>query len=195
MSLARRIWWPTSRPCGTQEARPPRPSATCWLPVNLITTAEGMPIIWGLANPKIGEREVTLALLEHDHHLIASGQVNVAGKGFAGRDFEQFVATDLGSHLIRPDRVDEPTRVGKPARVRQWIETIIDTLRGQLTLEDHGARTLAGRPRPLRSSPARPIWHNWATNGPDQTIPHRLRPLTINRTHSARRCVLRQGPG
>jgi hypothetical protein len=33
----------------------------------LIAAPDGMPIIWGLANPKLGEREVTHALLEHDH--------------------------------------------------------------------------------------------------------------------------------
>lgn len=44
----------------------------------LICTAEGMPIIWGLANPKVGEREVTQALLERDHHLIRAGQVIIA---------------------------------------------------------------------------------------------------------------------
>ncbi|MDQ0673448.1 hypothetical protein QFZ36_001009 [Pseudarthrobacter siccitolerans] len=32
-----------------------------------------MPVIWGLANPKIGERGATQALLEHDHHLIRGG--------------------------------------------------------------------------------------------------------------------------
>lgn len=31
--------------------------------------AEGMPIIWGLANPKIGERDATRALHAHDRHL------------------------------------------------------------------------------------------------------------------------------
>lgn len=133
----------------------------------LITTAEGMPIIWGLANPKIGEREVTRALLAHDHHLIASGQVIVADKGFAGRDFDAFI-TDLDAHLIRPDRKDEPTRLGKLARVRQWIEAIIDTLKGQLALEDHGARTLTGiyaRAARLLALTAA-IWHNWNTNTP-----------------------------
>ena len=47
----------------------------------LITTAEGMPIVWGLANPKLGEREVTRAILERDHHLIRTGQVILADKG------------------------------------------------------------------------------------------------------------------
>lgn len=134
----------------------------------LVTTAEGMPIIWGLANPKIGEREVTRALLEHDHHLVASGQVILADKGFAGRDFDQFV-TGLGVHLIRPDRKDEPTRLGKLARVRQWIEAIIDTLKGQLTLEHHGARTLTGvyaRVAARLLAQAAAIWHNWTNDAP-----------------------------
>jgi hypothetical protein len=39
----------------------------------LTTTAEGMPVIWGLAHPGLGEREVTRALLERDHHLIRAG--------------------------------------------------------------------------------------------------------------------------
>jgi hypothetical protein len=38
----------------------------------LITTAEGMPVIWSLAHPRLGEHEVVTALLERDHHLIRS---------------------------------------------------------------------------------------------------------------------------
>jgi len=63
----------------------------CGLRLYLITTPEGMPIIGGLAHPKIGEREVTRALLERDQHLIAAGQVIVGDKGFAGRDFDAFI--------------------------------------------------------------------------------------------------------
>src|SRR5579875_4159945 len=51
----------------------------------LITTAEGMPVIWGLAHPGLGEREVTTALLARDHHLVRAGQVIPGDKGFAGR--------------------------------------------------------------------------------------------------------------
>lgn len=135
----------------------------------LIATPEGMPVIWGLAHPKIGEREVTQALLEHDHHLIRAGQVIVGDKGFAGKDFEAFITDQLGAHLVRPDRKNEPRRFGKIARVRQWIEAIFDTLKGQLTLEEHGARTLDGvyarvAARLLAMSAA--IWHNWKTNAP-----------------------------
>lgn len=88
-----------------------------------------MPIIWGLANPKIGEREVTQALLEADRHPVRPGQVILGGKGFAGRHVEAFVREELGAQLIRPDRKDEPVRFGKMGRARQWIEAVFDTSR------------------------------------------------------------------
>jgi hypothetical protein len=135
----------------------------------LITTAEGMPVIWGLANPKIGEREVVQALLERDPQLIRAGQVILGDKGFAGRDFEGFIRDQLHAHLVRPDRKDEPARFGPLARYRQWIEAIIDTLKGQLTLEDHAGRTLAGvyaRTAARLLALAAAIWHNWKIDAP-----------------------------
>lgn len=135
----------------------------------LITTAEGMPVIWGLAHPGLGEREVTAALLAHDHRLVRAGQVIAGDKGFAGHAFEAFISNDLQAHLIRPDRKDEPPRFGKLARQRQWIEAIIDTLKGQLTLEDHGGRTLAGvyaRVAARLLALAAAIWHNWRIGAP-----------------------------
>ena len=66
-----------------------------------------MPVIWGLAHPGLGEREVVTALLERDHDLIRGGQVILGDKGFAGRDFEAFITSELGAHLICPDRKDE----------------------------------------------------------------------------------------
>jgi hypothetical protein len=135
----------------------------------LITTAEGMPVIWGLAHPGIGEREAVTALLERDHHLVRAGQVILGDKGFAGRDFQAFITGELNAHLIRPDRKDETPRFGRLARHRQWIEAIIDTLKGQLTLEDHGGRTLAGvyaRVAARLLALAAAIWHNWRTGAP-----------------------------
>jgi Transposase DDE domain len=135
----------------------------------LITTAEGMPVIWGLAHPGTGEREVVTALLERDHHLIRAGQVILGDKGFAGRDFEAFITSELRAHLIRPDRKDETPRFGRLARQRQWIEAIIDTLKGQLTLETHGGRTLAGvyaRVAARLLALAAAIWQNWRTGAP-----------------------------
>lgn len=135
----------------------------------LIAAPDGMPIIWGLANPKIGEREVTRALLERDHTLIRRGQVILGDKGFASREFETFIRDDFGAHLLRPDRRNETPRHGKLARTRQWIEAIFDTLKGQLTLEEHGGRTLPGvyaRVAARLLALATAIWHNWKTNAP-----------------------------
>jgi hypothetical protein len=71
----------------------------------LLCTPEGTPVVWGLAKANLGEREVAQALLEHDRPLIEDGQVIVADKGFAGKDFEDFTA-GLGAILLRPNRKD-----------------------------------------------------------------------------------------
>lgn len=134
----------------------------------LIATPEGMPVLWALANPKIGEREATQAMLERDHHLIHEGQVILGDKGFAGADFEAFI-TRMGGHLIRPDRKDEKPRFGSFGGIRQWIESVFDTLKGQLGLERHGGRTLAGVYARIASkllAMSAAIWHNWATDAP-----------------------------
>lgn len=135
----------------------------------LISTPEGMPVIWGLASPKIGEREATQALLEREHRLVHPGQVILGDKGFAGRDFERFITEDLGAHLIRPDRKDETPRFGAFGGIRQWIESVFDTLKGQLGLEHHGARTTDGLYARVASkllALAAGIWHNWRINAP-----------------------------
>ena len=135
----------------------------------LVCTPDGMPVIWGLANPKIGEREAAQAMLEHDRHLLHPGQVIVGDKGFAGREFEGFVTDDLGVHLIRPDRKDENPRFGKLGGIRQWVESVFDTLKGQLTLEEHGGRTIPGvysRVAARLLALAAGIWHNWLIDAP-----------------------------
>lgn len=140
----------------------------------LVATAEGMPVMWCLANPKLDEREVMTALLEVDHHLVSQGQVILADKGFAGAQFEDFL-TELGIHLVRPARKNatrdrQPTQVERRLlRVRQWIEAIFDTLKGQLSLEQHGARRHAGiyaRVGQRLLAMAAAIWHNTLTGQP-----------------------------
>ncbi|CAL9423002.1 hypothetical protein SUDANB19_01891 [Streptomyces sp. enrichment culture] len=162
-------------------ARSPLGPATGWgFRLCLVTTAEGMPVAWCPASPGLGEREVMTALLERDHHLIRRGQVILADKGFAGEEFEAFVSERLGAHLVRPDRKDEPVRRGKTARVRQWIEAVIDTLNGRLSLEQHGGRTPAGVFAPDRTTAPRPRRRHLAQldhRRHGQTIPDRLRPL------------------
>lgn len=139
------------------------------LKLYLICTPEGMPVIWGLANPKIGEREVTEALLAREHRLVHKGQVILGDKGFAGKDFERFITEDLQAHLLRPDRKDEAPRFGSFGGIRQWVESVFDTLKGQLGLEAHGARTIEGvyaRVAAKLLAMAAGIWHNWRTDAP-----------------------------
>jgi len=134
----------------------------------LFCTPEGMPVVWGLARPGLGEREVFEALLARDHDLVRAGQVIVGDKGFAGKDFEAFIA-GLGAVLVRPDRRDETPRFGSLGSIRQWIESVFDTLKGQLTLESHGGRSPAGvyaRVAARLFALAAAIWHNWLINAP-----------------------------
>lgn len=70
--------------------------------------------MWCLAHPKIGEREVVAALLDREHHLIRDGQVLLADKGFAGREFKR--ATDtMRLRLLRPTAVTRPTATATSA--------------------------------------------------------------------------------
>ena len=139
----------------------------------LVATVEGMPLMWCLAHPKLDERDVVAALLEVDHHLITSGQVILADKGFAGRDF-QAVLDQLGVHLVRPARRNSRDPQPGPVeqqllRMRQWIEAIFDTLKGQLSLEQHGSRRASGlyaRVGQRLLALAAAIWHNTLTGAP-----------------------------
>jgi hypothetical protein len=136
----------------------------------LFTSAEGMPLMWCLANPKLGEREVMTAMLEVDHYLVAEGQVILADKGFAGGEFEKLCA-ELGLHLVRPARRGSSDPASSPVeskllRMRQLIEAVFDTLKGQLSLEQRGARTHGGifaRIGQRLLAMAAAIWHNTKT--------------------------------
>jgi hypothetical protein len=139
------------------------------LKLYLLTTAEGLPVTWCLANPKIGEREVAEELLAYARELgaLAPQMVVLADKGLAGRAIERYAAEQVGVLLVHPDRKDEQRRFGNLAGVRQWIESVNDTLKGQLDLEGHGGRTPAGvyarvAQRLLALTAA--IWHNWRIN-------------------------------
>ena len=70
-------------------------------------------------------------------------EVLVCDKGYAGRAFA-VAAGDLGVAVARPVRKDEPGRGPHLAPIRQRIESIFWTCKDLLTLERHGARTLAG---------------------------------------------------
>jgi hypothetical protein len=138
--------------------------------LEVLAAGAGLPVAWCLASPKLGEREVVAALLDHERARLGPGLVILADKGLAGRDFEQLVA-DRDARLLRPDRADEPRRMGSLGRFRQWIESTFQTLKGQLGLEQHGGRTLAGvwvRVAQRLLALAAAIWWNWEIGAADK---------------------------
>lgn len=135
----------------------------------LVCAPDGMPIGFCLAPANEPEREVAEALLER---TLEGGELVIGDKGFAGREFEQTVSS-LGATFLRPDRADERPRFGSLGGVRQWIESVVDTLKGQLSLERHGGRTLAGvfvRVAQRLLALAAAVWHNRQIGTPGRSL-------------------------
>lgn len=107
----------------------------------LLAGADGTIVDFDLVPADTPEREAGLALLERQP---LQGQLVLCDKGFAGREFEQAVS-ELRALVVRPSRADEPAR-RQPAIgfIRQRIESIVQTLKDQLCLEQHLAKTPAG---------------------------------------------------
>ncbi|RCV47365.1 transposase [Marinitenerispora sediminis] len=134
----------------------------------LITTPDGAVCAFSLANPKeLDERKQALHLLHVQQ--CAPGPCPIVGdKGFAGAGIEKAAAA-LGHVLIRPVRRDEDVPGIFPGWLRQRIEAVIWTLKNQLGLERHAARTQEGLwartcQRILALNAA--IWHNWLIGAP-----------------------------
>ncbi len=142
------------------------------LRLHLLCTLHGLPVGFALTGAKADERQTLLGILDADPALGArtAGQVVIADKNYYGRQFEAELA-GAGLDLLRPARKGEAPRAGteffKP--LRQVIESINDTFKGQLDLERHGGHTPAGvwvrvLQRVLALTAA--IWHNDHTGQP-----------------------------
>jgi Transposase DDE domain len=142
------------------------------LRLHLLCTPAGLPIAWALATPKVDERQVLTAVLDDDPDLITDrpGLLIVADKGYASAELDRWLA-DRGVCLLRPSYRNRSPRPGehllKP--IRQLIESVNDTLKGQLDLELHGGRSIEGvtarvAQRLLAMTAA--IWHNRNTEQP-----------------------------
>src|SRR5262249_36425414 len=97
----------------------------------LLCASDALPIRCEPAPANAPERQ---AAQEMPEGLALDGYTVLADQGFAGEEFEQPIA-GLGARLLRPDRKNEPHRNGSLGPVRQWIESIFWTCKGQLTLE------------------------------------------------------------
>jgi hypothetical protein len=137
----------------------------------LVTTPDAMPVAWCLASPKIGEREVAADLLAPAARTSAlrPGLTLTGDQGSAGRDFQDLLAQRYRLQFLRPDRRDEEPRHGSIGWIRQWIESVNDTLQGQLDPERHGGRTTEGihaRITQRLLALAACIWHNRQASTP-----------------------------
>jgi hypothetical protein len=142
------------------------------LRLHLLCTLHGLPVGFALTGAKADERQTLLGILDADPTLLADRhqQILIADKNYYGHGFETDLA-NTGVELLRPARKGEPPRPGtrffKP--LRQVIESINDTFKGQLDLERHGGHTPAGvwirvLQRVLALTAA--IWHNDNTGQP-----------------------------
>jgi hypothetical protein len=150
------------------------PSHSRWfwgLRLHLICTPTGLPISWTPADPKIDERQVLMAVPEHDPSLLADrpGLVMIGDKDYTSAELDQWL-TECGVRL-RPSYRNRTPRPGeqllKP--IRQLIESVNDMLKGQLDLELHGGRSIEGltvRVAQRRLAMTAAIRHNRATGQP-----------------------------
>jgi transposase len=111
------------------------------LRLHALCAPDGTPRALALASPGRDEREVALELLARCRRR--GGETLICDKGYAGRAFAA-AAADLGATVVRPKRADESGRGPHLAPIRQRIESIFWTAKDVLTLERHGARTMAG---------------------------------------------------
>ncbi len=137
------------------------------LRLHLLCTLHGLPVGWALTGAKADERSVLADIVDSTPALAEAHrarQILIADKNYYGKAFEAALV-EAGIDLLRPARRGEQPRPGerffKP--LRQVIESINDTLKGQLDLEHHGGRTIAGvctriAQRVLALTAA--IWHN-----------------------------------
>jgi hypothetical protein len=136
------------------------------LRLHLVCTLHGLPVMFALAGAKADEREVLLGMLDNAADIVNArpGQTLIGDKNYFGRAFEAEL-TERELALLRPVRNGEARRPGqqflKP--LRQIIESVNWTLKGQLDLEQHGGRTPEGviarvLARILALTAA--IWHN-----------------------------------
>jgi hypothetical protein len=142
------------------------------LRLHLVCTPAGLPVTWALTDPKLDERQVLMAILDHDPTLTGqrNGLTIIADKGYVSRELDSYLA-ERGVALLRPSYRNRTPRSGehllKP--IRQLIESVNATLKGQLDLELHGGRSIDGvgariAQRLLALTAA--IWHNRATSQP-----------------------------
>lgn len=139
------------------------------LRLHLICTPSGLPVAYALAGAKADERDTALDMIAFGD-LDTAGCTLIADKGYRRASFEHQL-NQAGITLIRPNLKSEKQRPGGRylKAFRQTIESVNETLKGQLDLERHGGRKKPGvcarvLQRLLALTAA--IWHNETSERP-----------------------------
>jgi Transposase DDE domain len=136
------------------------------LRLHLVCTLTGLPVLFALTGAKADEREALLGMLEAGRDVMEAhpGQTLIGDKNYFGRAFEADLA-ERELVLLRPVRKGEARRAGRELfrPLRQVVESVNWTFKGQLDLERHGGKTPEGilarvLARVLALTAA--IWHN-----------------------------------
>lgn len=138
--------------------------------LHLVCAPCGMPVGFELAGAKTDERVV---LRDIASRCLRGGDTVIGDKGYRSKDLESALRAEA-IELIRPDHGNDigPSR-GNLGSVRQWIESIIQTLKSQLSLEQHGARqidSLISRVGRRLLALAAAIWHNMRIGAPARNL-------------------------
>ena len=155
------VWLVDSTPveCGTSRETQKRSGLAGWaqygwcashsrwfwgLRLHLVATPAGLRVAFALAGAKADERDVCADMIDAAD-LARPGQTLIADNRCRSQAFEADL-NNAGITLLRPaTRTEAPRPGAKFLRpLRQITESIIQTLKGQLTLERHKARTKAG---------------------------------------------------
>ncbi|NEB93506.1 transposase [Streptomyces bauhiniae] len=141
------------------------------LKLHLVCTPAGLPVTWALADPKIDERQVLAPLIDDEPHLAAArpGLLILADKGYIPPNSTASSPFTASSGCGPPTATATPRTRPLLKTFRQLIESVNDTPKGQLDLEQHGGRTVDGvsvrvAQRILAMTCA--IWHNRTTGAP-----------------------------
>ena len=158
------VWVVDSTPvgCGCSRETAKRSDLACWaqygycashsryfwgLRLHLVCTLGGLPVLFALTGAKADERETLRGMLDTAPEVAGArpDQTIIGDKNYFGAEFERDL-TERDMVLLRPARKGERERAGahlfKP--LRQIIESINQTFKGQLDLERHGGKSPAG---------------------------------------------------
>src|SRR3954447_1642446 len=84
------------------------------LRLHLVCTPAGLPITWALAHPKLDERQVLMAVLDQDRHLLTErhGLLLIADKGYTSAELDAYLHA-RGADLLLPAYRNRAPRPGQ----------------------------------------------------------------------------------